>query len=823
MKEGLFRPKILQRERINRLLEAIFETPLFYLSASMGYGKTTAIRCFLETKKEVNVIWVPVSTMEGDEELLWHQFGYAMKKYSPEFAKQLLSIGFPKSDYEIRQVLDVIQEVMKGPMVMVFDDYQESKGQQLLDRILSIYTEYNMKNIHVVVISRMRPPAQFLMLNIKNRCMLMWQGELAFTKEETDELFKLNGFTLDKDQLDELYRYTIGWVAPTYLSLLEYAINRNIGVIVESTELVKVAVFDQLDEESQRILLQLAPIEKFSIELAEYVTRNKKVNEVLKEMLLNNCFINLIPQSREYQFHTLFKYTLLEEIRKTDINEKEILNRCATWYKTKGNIMTAIDYFYRAENYEAILDIMSQTGATEYVDVAPKLMVRIFNQMSLEQKLSKPIGYLTFIQSYMLSNMDKEAGRMLEEAKEYYLKHPEIEHWKHIMGEIYLIETYMSFGKLDKMLEKVMKAYECLDDGRSLILGPNMVCTRGNIYTLSLFYSTIGEYKQVKDFLLDNLRYFKHMGNGCTAGMRYLVQAEYAYDTGELEQAKMFAYKAIYKAETKQQTCIILNAYFVLMRISFIKGNLDEIDGYVEEIEKRIIGRIHPMVRSSIEMIKAYIYGVSKQYGKLPEWSKNFDMQKGILGLPKFVVAPINIGFVLLYKKEYVQLEVFMEACLEEFKKEKRLYPMIQAYILSAIAKLELYDEDEAIESLSEAVHIAERDQIIMPFIEYGQEITSLLEIMAKESSFVERILEYYKGISKGEPKGKATKQVVQDILTDREKEVMRLFVRGYKQSEVAKELQITVDTVKRHIKNVYSKLNIHSKADLIEKLGQDI
>ena len=143
-----------------------------------------------------------------------------------------------------------------------------------------------MKNIHVVVISRMRPPAQFLMLNIKNRCMLMWQGELAFTKEETDELFKLNGFTLDKDQLDELYRYTIGWVAPTYLSLLEYAINRNIGVIVESTELVKVAVFDQLDEESQRILLQLAPIEKFSIELAEYVTRNKKVNEVLNQLAM---------------------------------------------------------------------------------------------------------------------------------------------------------------------------------------------------------------------------------------------------------------------------------------------------------------------------------------------------------------------------------------------------------------------------------------------------------------------------------------------------------------------------------------------------------
>ncbi|MBP3886282.1 MAG: hypothetical protein J6F30_01315 [Cellulosilyticum sp.] len=821
MQESLFRPKILPRERINNLLEAIFETPLFYLSASMGYGKTTAIRCFLEEKKDIKTVWIPISSVEGNENGLWHRFGDAMEKYSSEAKKQLLSIGFPTNDYEIRSVLEIVKEVVNEPMVIVFDDYHEAECQPILDRILTLYTEDNMKNVHVVVISRMRPSTNFLMLNIKNKCLLMWQGEIAFTKQETNDLFELNGFKLTHNQIDEVYNYTMGWSAPTYLLLLEYAIHKDIGIITESTELIKAAVYDQLDEDAKRLLLMLAPLDSFSLELGEYITQTPKVSDVIKDMLMKNCFISLIPQSKDYQFHTLFKHTLLDELRKSDIEEKEIYNRCALWYKSQGVILTAIEYFDKARNDDAILDIMSQLGATEYMYIAPKLITNVFSHMSLEKKLSRPIGYLTFIQSYLLSTYSPKAYKLFDEAKAYYLEHEEIKQWQHIRGEIYLIEALLLVSKPHQMLEYIKRAYEDLDQGKSLIAGPVMICTRGRIHSLSMFYNEVGKYRYIRDFMEENLKYFKQVANGCSSGMRYLACAEYAYDIGNLEESKVFAYKAIYRAEIKKQLSVLLNAHFVLMRISIVQGNIEEIDQHMEEINQHTLNGNHPIIRNMVDMVKGYIYGITNKYQKVPEWIKNISMERGIDSLPDIRILPINLGLILLYKKEYIQLEVLMESCIEEYKKNQSIYEIMLSYILLAIAKVQLYDEDDGAEALQEAIKIAEADQIIMPFIEFRKYIKELMEILAEQSDFAKRIVEYYKMGNLALEK--ENNQELQEILTDREKDVMQLFVKGYKQSEVARELQITIDTVKRHIKNVYAKLNIHSKAELIEKLGNTL
>lgn len=827
MKESLFRPKILKRERVNKLLEAIFETPLFYLSASMGYGKTTAVKEFLESKEDVCTVWIPVSNAEGDENWLWHKFGEAIQKYNPDFAEKFLNLGFPNSDYEIIRVLELMKKEINREIVVVFDDYQDAKCQ-MLDRILKLYTDCEMTNVRAVVISRMRPPAEFLLLSSKGRCLLMWQGEIAFTKEETNMLFEVNGFELPEGALNEIYSYTMGWVAPTYLTLLEYATNQDVQAITESSELIKVAVYDQIQEDYQNVLMMLAPIEKFSLELGEYVIGNKIINDVIAEMMSNNCFINLIPQSKEYQFHTLFKHTLLKEFRRNELDEKEVWIKCGEWYRINGDIPNAIDYFAKAEQYEVVLDMMSEEGATEYVDIAPKLIEDIFEKISVETKLAKPIGYLSFIYAYLIRTHNPVFYKMLSEAKAYYEQHPEIDNWNHIMGEIYLMEAFTIVDQPIKVVEKVKQSYEYLNEGKSTILGAHMICAYGKIRLSSLLHHNRGEYHLVKKLVDENMGCFEHIANGCAIGMKQLIDAEYAYDIGELEEAKMFAHKAIYRAEMKKQISVIVDAYFILIRIALMQGKMDEVNQYIEEAEKCIIRRTHPIINMNVEMMKAYIYGISNQYEKMPEWCRTFDIKTGMddlttgmMGLMTF--APLSVGLALLHKKEYMQVEAFMENCIEEYQRTKSIYAIIIAYIILAVAKLKLYGEDEGIEALEIAFDIAEPDQIIMPFVEQYSNLEVLLKTMKQQSIFAKKIIEYNSlGKTKQCTENKNSEDIVKK-LTDREKEVMRLFVKGYKQSEIAKELQITTDTVKRHIKNVYGKLEIHSKVELIEKIGQVI
>ena len=55
--------------------------------------------------------------------------------------------------------------------------------------------------------------------------------------------------------------------------------------------------------------------------------------------------------------------------------------------------------------------------------------------------------------------------------------------------------------------------------------------------------------------------------------------------------------------------------------------------------------------------------------------------------------------------------------------------------------------------------------------------------------------------------------------LTPREREVVRLLVRGETNDEIARVLWISRYTVKDHVKSVYAKLRVASRAELSAKL----
>lgn len=57
--------------------------------------------------------------------------------------------------------------------------------------------------------------------------------------------------------------------------------------------------------------------------------------------------------------------------------------------------------------------------------------------------------------------------------------------------------------------------------------------------------------------------------------------------------------------------------------------------------------------------------------------------------------------------------------------------------------------------------------------------------------------------------------QAILEKLTPREREVTWLTVRGYTNRQIAKELVISPETVKTHIRHVLEKLGLRNKADL--------
>lgn len=133
----------------------------------------------------------------------------------------------------------------------------------------------------------------------------------------------------------------------------------------------------------------------------------------------------------------------------------------------------------------------------------------------------------------------------------------------------------------------------------------------------------------------------------------------------------------------------------------------------------------------------------------------------------------------------------------------------IHNYILAAISEFNLYGIGYAEKSLQKAVDIAVKDEIIMPFVEYYPYIYQILnsDKLKLPQKYRRKILQLSTD---------SADQMVEieqkKLLTSREIEIMQCMEQGMNNAEIAETLFISLNTVKRHIQNIYSKLDVSNK-----------
>jgi two-component system NarL family response regulator len=96
-------------------------------------------------------------------------------------------------------------------------------------------------------------------------------------------------------------------------------------------------------------------------------------------------------------------------------------------------------------------------------------------------------------------------------------------------------------------------------------------------------------------------------------------------------------------------------------------------------------------------------------------------------------------------------------------------------------------------------------------------EVAQAIRLVAEGQSLITpsmatKLLDEFKQMSR---QGKR-QQINAPRLTDRELEVLRLVARGHNNREIAKELFISENTVKNHVRNILEKLQLHSRMEAV-------
>jgi len=95
------------------------------------------------------------------------------------------------------------------------------------------------------------------------------------------------------------------------------------------------------------------------------------------------------------------------------------------------------------------------------------------------------------------------------------------------------------------------------------------------------------------------------------------------------------------------------------------------------------------------------------------------------------------------------------------------------------------------------------------------QAIFSLLDGEASMNGIIAaKVMEYFKQLADAEPK------LAEYHLTEREKEILYKLIEGLGYKQIASHCGIARETLNTHMKSIYRKLNVHSRAEAAARFG---
>lgn len=812
--------ELLKRERINKILSAVYDYPLTIVEAPMGFGKTTAVRSFLKTVKH-SPLWIAFMHADESASYFWEKFSFEIAKIEENISARLKTLGFPSDIPQFEKVLSLLNDIpFKEKTVLVIDDFHLS-AEMSVNRFLLELAAERIDNLHIVIITRDTTNLDFAEPLSKGLCHVISQQKLRFDDQEVRDYCRMMAGNISEEDLKRINDYTEGWISLIYLILLGLENGIPVGMNNSIDALVENVLYNVYEERIRRFLLKLSVMDVFTIKQALFVTQEEKTAEILKKLHKENAFVFYDQATQTFKIHNvLLDYLRIKRDSGVD-GLYGLYRRLGEWHLSLGEFPSAYASFNRAGETERILSILNDPknikneltlfeGSSEMFEKIPQQMLDRY-----------PIAYLQHIFLTIVYGDEEtimECARKLEALKKTYeeMAGIEEEYRNRIIAEILIVNKFTIFNEIAPDNQYNENILRLLNGKQSYIAKRENEFTFGAPHLLYIYFRDQGTLKDISERGAISFATYSQFADGCGTGSEYLLSAEYALETGDWEAAERNSLKAIYKARTKGQKSIIICANFTLIRLYILQGKVAEAIEMLKQLEKDVAETNNSIYNTTMDMCKGYVYACLGQLEKVPLWLQTGNMTSADLLYQGVAFNYIVYGKSVMLSKNYIALEVLTESFREQFSIFSNQLGFIHNHIFKAVAKYHLYGMQEGMKALELALAEGQADNLVMPFVEYAPYILEMLKALSNSDSrneYLKRIIlcsvQYIENVSRSRPD--------KVKLSPRELEVLSLTAEGLKRDEIASRLFLSEGTVKTHLKNIYLKLDVSGKMTAIK------
>ena len=871
----------VQRRRLSARLDLGSSAKLTLVSAPAGFGKTTLLAEWLATRstKGRAVAWLSLDQSDNDVSAFWSHLLAALEPAAAveglDIAALLLAGQHP-DDAFLAKLVNALSG-FPGDLDLVLDDYHVIDQLQI-EAGVGFLLEHLPAHVHLVISTRADPALPLGRLRARGELVELRSADLRFTSEEASAY--LNGamrLGLAASDIAVLGERTEGWIAALQLAVLSLAGRDDAPAFIAGfagsdryiVDYLVEEVLQRVSDEVRRFLFRTCFLGRLSGSLCDAITGNGGSKAMLDALDRQNLFIVPLDDKRQwYRYHHLFADVLLAHLSDEVRDELPVLRRRASdWYEQQGERLEAIhhalaakDFARAAELIEPTIPDMQRTRGEAtirgWAHILPKTLVSdrpvlgiglvgalvSYGEFdAIEERLRDIERAVTVLEQTGVAASSRivvvDTGQLprLPGAVELYraalaqvrgdvagiIQHaqrvldlaPEDDQVARAAGSSMLGIAHWSMGSLEPSRKAWTEGRNGLQRAGHIadVLGVSLAIADINVAQ--------GHLRDAIQICEQSLKLASGQGSAAmrgTADMHASLGNLYREQNDVLTAQQHMATSR----ELGEQAGLPQHPYRWRVAAAALLRDAGDLDGalvLLDEAEQLYVSDFFPYVRP-VAATKARVWIAQGRFDEALRWQRDSGVgaNDSLSYLREF--EHLTVARLLLAQDDGAGQAVgLLDRLLTEATSGGRAGSVIEILLLQALASLQAADAADPLAPLQRALALAEPEGYVRLFVEHGERMESLLKAALKRGIapvYTRKLLSAF---------GPAPQKVPShpdliEPLSDRELDVLRLLRSDLGGPEIARELMISLNTMRTHTKSIYEKLGVNTRRSAVHR-----
>lgn len=775
-------------------------------------------------------------------------------------------------------------QYLSQPVFLVLDDYHAIKNRDVHGFMTRLLRQ-QPTDLHLVLLSRIDPPLALAQLRGRGQLQEIRGNDLRFTAEEAALLLEqIVGEPVDSETVSLLTERTEGWPPGLRMAAMSLRTADNYrefarryaaaGQKLVSDYLLN-EVLNQLPNEQRLLLLHTSIVDRFCAplidELAEGSIPGLNGVEFLEQLWSSNFFlIALDDQGAWYRYHHLFRLLLQQQLAQIYSSEAiaAMHLRASLWFEGAGFIEDAVIHALKGGDSERAAIIVENHVHGPINQEDWRLTDRWINLLS-EEARRRP-GLLAA--QAILEQIRYRVGRilpLLDEAEKGFEKKEnsyttvQENAWRGVINTFRATLFISSISPQDALqhaekallqvdptaqyvyslahfwrifaLQQTGAVQEAIRLSRHLLasqIGPPDVFTNRLMLAQCTVYYGEADVRSLRSSATSYFDLALRSDQQLSISWANFLLGWCYYQDNRLEEAERY-FRNVLNMRTSAHVRAVIDSITGLALIHGARGEREEARNTSDELREFLVDQGALSLLPMADSLALCLYPDGKAVASVNEFLVGHEAQLAadLWQLP--VLTACRYAIKHGNKDQLAVADRTLSDCRAFTLSRNNKHQLLQIDTLQALLYKTRSESQQALDSLSAAVLLGEPGGALRYFVDLGPELAPLLRKLHNQGiapAYIKSILSAYNEtelIEDDLPANEAPSALspeavfVMGELTNREMEVLHLLRRRLTNKEIAKQLHVSPNTIKKYSISVYSKLDVGNRREAVARAAE--